>query len=373
MRKYILKCIITLSFLFNLSFAQDEKFVVSILDFTGDDVNPKLLKMCYQRLETSLIESNKFMVIEKSQRDEILKEQKFQASGICNDECVVEIGQLVGAEYLMLGELIEFSGLYQIDIKIINVEQGNVEEKVTTEVDGDIKQLLKAVEKASRKIIAKITNQLNFEESSDKLFNQKQRKISNNPDELFYEGNSSLDNNSLDDAEYYFLEALKMDPSFVPAIIALGRVMIRKNNPEKAIEYTNKGIMLDEDFRSSWDYLIKQFPYYDWSNVSPPPKPKRPQVEFVPYDDPPVPLGKGIKPIYPKAAENAGIEGVVVVKVFVNEKGIVKETIILKGVPNSGLDEAAMEAIRKTKFRPAKQRKRAVGVWVSIPINFQLK
>ena len=79
--------------------------------------------MCYQRLETSLIESNKFMVIEKGQRDEILKEQKFQASGICNDECVVEIGQLVGAEYLMLGEIIEFSGLYQIDIKIINVEK----------------------------------------------------------------------------------------------------------------------------------------------------------------------------------------------------------------------------------------------------------
>ena len=35
--------------------------------------------------------------------------------------------------------------------------------------------------------------------------------------------------------------------------------------------------------------------------------------------------------------------------------------------------EAAMEAIRKTRFRPAKQRERAVGVWISIPVNFRLK
>ena len=31
------------------------------------------------------------------------------------------------------------------------------------------------------------------------------------------------------------------------------------------------------------------------------------------------------------------------------------------------------EAIRKTRFRPAKQRERAVGVWISIPVNFKLK
>jgi len=51
----------------------------------------------------------------------------------------------------------------------------------------------------------------------------------------------------------------------------------------------------------------------------------------------------------------------------------VKETVILKGIPNTGLDEAATEAIRGVRFRPAKQRERAVGVWISIPVNFRLK
>ena len=52
---------------------------------------------------------------------------------------------------------------------------------------------------------------------------------------------------------------------------------------------------------------------------------------------------------------------------------MVTATKIVKGLPNTGLDEAAMEAIRKTRFKPAKQRERAVGVWISIPVNFKLK
>jgi protein TonB len=47
--------------------------------------------------------------------------------------------------------------------------------------------------------------------------------------------------------------------------------------------------------------------------------------------------------------------------------------VILKGVPNTGLDEAAVDAIKKTRFKPAKQRDRNVGVYVSIPVIFKLQ
>ena len=105
---------------------------------------------------------------------------------------------------------------------------------------------------------------------------------------------------------------------------------------------------------------------------APPPPPEGPRVKFIPYDDPPQPLSN-IRPVYPEIAQEAGIEGTVVVQVFIDKKGRVQDTIILKGIPNTGLDEAAVKAIRKTRFRPAKQRERAVGVWISIPVNFRLK
>ena len=127
----------------------------------------------------------------------------------------------------------------------------------------------------------------------------------------------------------------------------------------------------DEDIAD--DLTLDELDFDDFSNLdAPPPPPSGPKVVFIPYDDPPQAVSP-IRPSYPEIAQEAGIEGVVVVQAFIDKKGRVKETLILKGVPNTGLDEAAMEAIRKTRFRPAKQRERAVGVWISIPVNFKLK
>ena len=116
--------------------------------------------------------------------------------------------------------------------------------------------------------------------------------------------------------------------------------------------------------------------FVEW-DAPPPPPDEGPRVRFIPYDDPPVPLGgysaiqRNI--IYPEIAQEAGIEGTVVIQAFVDKKGKVTDTVVLKGIANTGLDEAAMTAIEKTKFKPAKQRDRAVGVWISIPVNFRLK
>ena len=116
------------------------------------------------------------------------------------------------------------------------------------------------------------------------------------------------------------------------------------------------------------EFSLDEFDAWD----APPPPPEGPRVKFIPYDDPPVPL-RPIKPKYPEIAQEAGIEGTVVVQVFVDARGRVKETVILKGIPNTGLDEAATQAIRLVRFKPARQRERAVGVWISIPVNFRLK
>jgi len=95
-------------------------------------------------------------------------------------------------------------------------------------------------------------------------------------------------------------------------------------------------------------------------------------VKFIPYDVPPVPLSP-IQPKYPTYAKMAGIEGTVVLQVFVDDRGRVKDTVIIKGIPNTGLDKSAVMAVRSVRFRPAKQRERAVGTWISIPVKFELE
>ena len=145
-------------FFISCFFAQEEKLQISILDIDGQDIKKTSINASYQTLETSLIESNQFMVIEKGKRDEILKEQKEQTtSGCFSDACAVEVGQLIGADYLVSTTIINLDNeIYQINVKIFDIFKGVVAEKVTLTVDPKITALLAGMEDASREIVRRI-------------------------------------------------------------------------------------------------------------------------------------------------------------------------------------------------------------------------
>ncbi len=120
----------------------------------------------------------------------------------------------------------------------------------------------------------------------------------------------------------------------------------------------------------------------DLTEIPPPPPPQDTGVDegyvFIPYDEPPVPIGgyemirKNL--VYPELARKAGVEGMVIVGVLVDEKGNTVKTQVLKSSGlNIGFEKAAQEALMAIKWKPARQRDRAVKVWVSIPIRFSLK
>jgi len=78
------------------------------------------------------------------------------------------------------------------------------------------------------------------------------------------------------------------------------------------------------------------------------------------------------KIVYPEIAKRAGVEGKVYVLAFVDENGDVRDAKIIKGI-GAGCDEAALDAVKKTKFKPGKQRGKPVRVQVSIPVVFKLQ
>jgi len=92
-------------------------------------------------------------------------------------------------------------------------------------------------------------------------------------------------------------------------------------------------------------------------------------AKFIPYDTAAKPL-QSIRPIYPKTAKEKGIEGTVYIQIFINEKGIVTEAEVMKGIPE--LNEAALAAVKKSKWKPAQARDKKVGVWITMPIKFEL-
>ncbi len=98
------------------------------------------------------------------------------------------------------------------------------------------------------------------------------------------------------------------------------------------------------------------------------------EVYFVAVDEMPEPLGGldeiNAKVIIPPQAKQKGISGIVFVLAFIDEYGVVRKTMLTKGIGN-GYDEAAMTAVSRTRFRPGKQNDRPVKVQMQIPVSIR--
>jgi periplasmic protein TonB len=77
-------------------------------------------------------------------------------------------------------------------------------------------------------------------------------------------------------------------------------------------------------------------------------------------------------PDYPAMSRRAGEEGRVVMKVLVSQEGAANEVQIEKSSGSERLDNAAMQAVKKWRFVPAKKNNQPLSAYVLVPMKFSL-
>jgi len=77
-------------------------------------------------------------------------------------------------------------------------------------------------------------------------------------------------------------------------------------------------------------------------------------------------------PAYPMSARRMGEQGKVLLKVLVSEDGKAATVQVDRSSGHSKLDEAAVEAVKKWSFVPAKRSNKPMSAYVLVPINFSL-
>lgn len=77
------------------------------------------------------------------------------------------------------------------------------------------------------------------------------------------------------------------------------------------------------------------------------------------------------QPKYPAKLRKAGVTGTVLVWVSVDEKGRPFDLAIKKSSDNDDLDRAALEGIKKWKFKPAMKDGAPVTVRIDVQVNFR--
>ncbi len=82
----------------------------------------------------------------------------------------------------------------------------------------------------------------------------------------------------------------------------------------------------------------------------------------------PVPV-RTVAPEYPRELKANGVSGLVMVKCTIDEQGNVAGTDVVKS-SNQQFDRYATDALKKWKFKPARQDGTPVQIQVTIPIKF---
>lgn len=80
----------------------------------------------------------------------------------------------------------------------------------------------------------------------------------------------------------------------------------------------------------------------------------------------------GSKPAYPQTARKAKWEGAVVVRVLVDTDGTVETVAVRAGSGHDVLDEAAVQAVKKWRFYPAKEGDAPVARFHDVRVRFRL-
>ncbi len=78
------------------------------------------------------------------------------------------------------------------------------------------------------------------------------------------------------------------------------------------------------------------------------------------------------RPFYPRIARQRGWQGVVVLRVAVDERGHPCEVGVQTSSGHPVLDEAALEAVRQWRFAPARLAGLAIASTVDVPVRFSL-
>jgi protein TonB len=80
-------------------------------------------------------------------------------------------------------------------------------------------------------------------------------------------------------------------------------------------------------------------------------------------------LVKSVPPVYPPAAEEARVEGLVILECTIGVDGRVTEAQVLRSIPV--LDEAALEAVRQWVYEPTVLDGMTVPVIMTVSVKFQ--
>lgn len=205
--------------------AKQINILVHPFENTGDKEYSWISAGITDTVITDLTSIRDISVVSNQDRKKVLEELKLTQSGLVEEDKIIKIGKLTGAQVIFTGSYLVSGNRIRVHARLVNVETGKVEN--STKIDGTLDGIFDLQDKVVFTLMVDTEKITIADIKPVKLTEQDRKKIEEKPKpkltayEWYAKGLEVQDTNPKE-ALINFKKALDIDPNYTEALIAAG-------------------------------------------------------------------------------------------------------------------------------------------------------
>ncbi len=213
---------------------KDKIVVMPFTNISGEESSDWLSDGIASVIATKLYNSQKILVIDKQNADNVLKELK--TAKYVDKETAIKTAKILGANKVVLGNFQRLGNQTRITAELILVETGKTLD--VAEATGNYEQMFQLQDQISLSLIEKLDIKLSNKEKEQVQKPFFTKSIS--AFELLTKANRAFSSGDNEKSLELCLQALEADPNFHQAILGLGQIYEKKGDLENSRKYFEK-------------------------------------------------------------------------------------------------------------------------------------
>ncbi len=151
-----IKFLFVMSFCFAYAALAAPRPTVAIMDLQCQGLSAADAGIITDRLLSELGKAGTYDIVERTKRDEILKEQGFTMTGACDQtSCLIEAGKMLSASKMVGGSIGKFGEAWVVNLRLVDVTTGKIDKTVDRDFNGPQESLLLLMREAAGELVGK--------------------------------------------------------------------------------------------------------------------------------------------------------------------------------------------------------------------------
>ena len=104
------------------------------------------------KFRSEMAKTQKFTMVERSAMEQVMSEQRFSVSDLADQDKAIELGKLLSASKVVVGDIGKIGQTYSIFVRLIDTQTGSIENTETLDYRGAQEGLLIELEVLAQKL-----------------------------------------------------------------------------------------------------------------------------------------------------------------------------------------------------------------------------